>query len=168
MNDTKFNAEDMPILDLDASKTGRYEASRFLDTPEVISAYLSESMRAQDPHLLMQALAEVAKARGVNKVAEDAGINRESLYKSFKGGAHTRFETINRLMRALGVELTVQPIPTNSAAPSIPSAEPAMASPRSPAIKKADTAKRPRKTASIAEVKTGARAIKSKDRAAMA
>lgn len=101
MNDRNFNPEDMPILDLDTGGTSRYEASRFLDTPEVISAYLTESMKAQDPHILMQALAEVAKARGVNKVAQDAGINRESLYKSFKGGAHTRFETINRLMRAL-------------------------------------------------------------------
>lgn len=167
MNDTKFDPEDMPILDLDPSKTGRYEASRFLDTPEVISAYLAESMRAQDPHLLMQALAEVAKARGVNKVAEDAGINRESLYKSFKGGAHTRFETINRLMRALGVELTVQPILTNTA-PLITSAEPATASPRPPATKKTGTANRPRKPASVAEAKTGARATKSKDRAATA
>lgn len=86
MNDRNFNPEDMPILDLDTGGTSRYEASRFLDTPEVISAYLTQSMKAQDPHILMQALAEVAKARGVNKVAQDAGINRESLYKSFKGG----------------------------------------------------------------------------------
>ncbi len=42
----------------------------------------------------MKALAEVAKAQGVNKVAEAAGINRESLYKTVKGGSKTRYETV--------------------------------------------------------------------------
>ncbi|MFB3305258.1 addiction module antidote protein [Pseudomonas sp. AMR01] len=87
-----------------------YEASRFLDSPEVISAYLAQSMKSQDPQILMKALAEVAKAQGVNKVAEAAGVNRESLYKTLKGGSKTRYETIQKLMLALGVELTVQPI----------------------------------------------------------
>jgi probable addiction module antidote protein len=52
----------------------------------------------------------VAKAQGVNKVAEAAGVNRESLYKTLKGGSKTRYETVQKLMLALGVELTVQPI----------------------------------------------------------
>jgi probable addiction module antidote protein len=110
MNESKFQPEDMPILDLDTSGTNVYEASRFLDSPETISAYLAQSMKSQDPQILMKALAEVAKAQGVNKVAEAAGVNRESLYKTLKGGSKTRYETIQKLMLALGVELTVQPI----------------------------------------------------------
>lgn len=116
MTETKFNPEDMPILNLKTSGTSHYEASRFLDSPETISAYLAESMKAKDPELLMKALGEVAKALGVNKVAQDAGVNRESLYKSLKGGAKTRYDTIRKLMEAFGVELTVQPIAENSAA----------------------------------------------------
>ena len=110
MNESKFKPEDMPILDLDTSGTSVYEASRFLDSPETISAYLAQSMKSQDPQVLMKALAEVAKAQGVNKVAESAGVNRESLYKTLKGGSKTRYETIQKLMLALGLELTVQPI----------------------------------------------------------
>ena len=110
MSESKFKPEDMPILDLDTSGTSIYEASRFLDSPETISAYLAQSMKSQDPQVLMKALAEVAKAQGVNKVAESAGVNRESLYKTLKGGSKTRYETIQKLMLALGVELTVQPI----------------------------------------------------------
>lgn len=115
MSESKFKPEDMPILDLDTSGTLVYEASRFLDSPEVISAYLAQSMKAQDPQIFMKALAEVAKAQGVNKVAEAAGVNRESLYKTLKGGSKTRYETIQKLMLALGVELTVQPIAVNQA-----------------------------------------------------
>ncbi|MBA1220023.1 putative addiction module antidote protein [Pseudomonas fulva] len=105
-----FNHEDMPILDLDLSGTSRFEASRYLDSPEVISAFLAEAMSAHDPAILMQSLAEVAKANGVNQLAEAAGVNRESLYKTLKGGEKTRFDTIQKLLVALGVELTVKPI----------------------------------------------------------
>jgi probable addiction module antidote protein len=40
----------------------------------------------------------------------EAGVNRESLYKTFKGGSKTRFDTTQKLMLALGVELTVKPL----------------------------------------------------------
>ncbi|WP_418325482.1 hypothetical protein [Pseudomonas brassicacearum] len=60
MND-KFNPEDMPVLNLNTTSTTRYEASRFLDTPEAIAAYLAESMKADDTESLTHALAEVEK-----------------------------------------------------------------------------------------------------------
>lgn len=72
MSNSTFKPEDMPILDLDTSGTQVYEASRFLDSPETISAYLAQSMKSQDLQILMKALAEVAKAQGVNKVAAAA------------------------------------------------------------------------------------------------
>ncbi|WP_330212763.1 addiction module antidote protein [Pseudomonas sp. Z18(2022)] len=106
----KFNPEEMPILSLTTTGTTRYEASRFLDSPEAIAAYLAESLKTGETEGLIHALAEVAKAKGVNKVAKDAGVNRESLYKVLKAGSKTRFETIRKLMTAIGLELTVQPI----------------------------------------------------------
>ncbi len=111
MMSNNYSPEEMPILDLDLSNTKRFEASRFLDSPETIAAYLAEALKSNDTHVLMHAMGEVAKARGVNKLAQDAGVNRESLYKTFKGGSKTRFETIQKLMQALGVELTVRPLP---------------------------------------------------------
>jgi len=103
--------EDMPILNLNLNlgNTSRFEASRFLDTPETISAFLAEAMKEHDPEVMMQAIAEVAKAQGVNRLAQSAGVNRESLYKALKGGTHVRFDTVMRLMLAVGVELTVKP-----------------------------------------------------------
>ena len=80
MRETTFDPEDMPILDLDISGTNRHEASRFLDNPEIMAAYIAQSMQAGDM-ALVDALGEVAKAIGVNKVAQEAGVNRESLYK---------------------------------------------------------------------------------------
>lgn len=102
--------DEMPILDLDLSNTKPFEACRFLDSPETIAAYLAEAMKANDAQVLMHAMGEVAKARGVNQFAQDAGVNRESLYKTLKGGDKTRFATVQKLMLALGVELTVRPL----------------------------------------------------------
>jgi len=61
--------EDMPILNLNLGNTSRFEASRFLDTPETISAFLFEAMKGHDPGVMMQAIAEVAKAQGLNRLA---------------------------------------------------------------------------------------------------
>lgn len=80
-----FNHDEMPTLDLDVSNTNRFEASRFLDNPETIAAFLGEAMQANDAQVLMHAMAEVAKAKGVNQLAQDAGINRESLHIPLKG-----------------------------------------------------------------------------------
>lgn len=68
MNESKFNPEEMPILNLGTFGTSHYESSRFLDSPETIRAYLTESMNAQDPQTIMKALAEVAKAHAVKRL----------------------------------------------------------------------------------------------------
>jgi len=52
----------------------------------------------------------VAVARGMTLVAEDAGVGRESLYKSLSNGAHPRFETILKVMRALGFKLVASAV----------------------------------------------------------
>ncbi|WP_207284518.1 addiction module antidote protein [Pseudomonas sp. FW300-N2A2] len=119
MKESTFNPEDMPVLNLDTSGTSRHEASRFLDSPEIMAAYIAESMKAGDM-ALVHALSEVAKAKGVSNVALEAGLNRESLYKVLKGGAKTRFETIRKVMTAIGLELTVRPISTPATSPSKP------------------------------------------------
>ncbi|VVN32094.1 hypothetical protein PS662_04935 [Pseudomonas fluorescens] len=116
MTNNRFDPEDMPILGLDTSGTSLYEASSFLDNPEIMAAYISESMKFGDAAFI-HALGEVAKAKGMNRVALEAGLNRESLYKLLKGGSKTRFETIRKLMTAIGLELTVRPIAPPAAAP---------------------------------------------------
>ncbi|MFQ6559396.1 putative addiction module antidote protein [Pseudomonas sp. Lb2C1-1] len=158
----KFNPEDMPVLSLNTTGTTRYEASRFLDSPEAIAAYLAESMKANDTESLIHALAEVAKAKGVNKVAKDAGVNRESLYKVLKSGAKTRFETIRKLMTAIGVELTVQPIATLAVASK--AAAPRAGKPSVATTK--PTAKSAAKKPVVAAAKPGAKHAARKSKAA--
>ena len=73
---------------------------------------MSAVLEADDPDLLLLALADIARARGMAQVAKDAGLGRESLYKALAPGAKPRFDTILKVARALGVRLTAQPVAT--------------------------------------------------------
>jgi len=86
-----------------------FEVSDYLDNEEAIAEYLSAAAEDPNPDLLLVALANVAKARGMARVAEDAGLARESLYKALSPGSHPRFETISAVLRALNVRLAIVP-----------------------------------------------------------
>jgi probable addiction module antidote protein len=60
-----------------------------------------------DPDAFLAAVSDVAKARGMTDVAAHAGLGRESLYKALRPGARPRFDTVRRLLTALGVRLDV-------------------------------------------------------------
>jgi probable addiction module antidote protein len=84
-----------------------FDASDYLDNPEVIAEYLAAALEDPNPNVFLRAVADVAKARGIAKVAEEAGLGRESLYKALAPGAKIRYETVRKLMDSLGVRLTV-------------------------------------------------------------
>ena len=86
-----------------------FDASDYLDSEEVIAEYLSIALKDPDPHAFLTAVRDVAKARGIATIAADAGLGRESLYKTLKPGAQPRFDTVRRLLEALGVTLEVAP-----------------------------------------------------------
>lgn len=66
------------------------------------------AMEDPNPDVFLAALFEVAKARGIATLAERSGLGRESLYKTLAPGAKPRYETIRKLVDALGVKLTVK------------------------------------------------------------
>jgi len=88
-------------------KVAPFDASEYLDDEEVIAEYLTAALEDPDPEVFLIAVANVAKARGIAKVAQDSGLGRESLYKALAPGAKPRYETVRKLMDALGVKLTV-------------------------------------------------------------
>ncbi len=57
--------------------------------------------------VFIAAIGDVAKARGMSQIAKDSGLGRESLYKALRVGSHPRFGTVQAVLHALGVKLTV-------------------------------------------------------------
>jgi probable addiction module antidote protein len=90
-------------------ETAPFDASDYLDNEETIAEYLSAALEDPDPNAFLVAVRDVAKARGIATVARQAGLGRESLYKTLKHGAQPRFETVRKLVEALGVKLDIAP-----------------------------------------------------------
>ena len=84
-----------------------FDPAAYLDSEGTIAEYLTAILEENDPDLLLSALSDVARARGVAQIAKNSGLGRESLYKALAPGAKPRFETIMKVMHALGVKLTV-------------------------------------------------------------
>ena len=91
-------------------KTTPFDSAKFLTDNEAVAAYLSDMLEEGDASVLAHALGNIARARGMAQIAEDAGIGREALYKALRPGAQPRFDTISRVCGALGVRLVAQPV----------------------------------------------------------
>ena len=85
-----------------------FDPAEQLKTSEDVAAYLSVVMEENDPALLAAALGDIARAKGMAEIALAAGMGREALYKALRPGTQPRFETISRVLTALGLKLTVQ------------------------------------------------------------
>jgi len=90
-----------------------FDVSDYLDSEELIAEYLTVALADPDPDAFLAAVNDVAKARGISTVAAFSGLGRESLYKAIRPGAKPRFETVRRLLDALGVKLGVEPAQHN-------------------------------------------------------
>lgn len=87
----------------------KFDATEYLDSEEVIAEYLNAALEDENPDVFLTAIGDIAKARGMAQLAKDTGLGRESLYKAIAPGAKPRYDTVLKLVRALGVDLHVTP-----------------------------------------------------------
>ena len=86
-----------------------FDAADYLDDEETIAEYLTAALEDSNPDVFLAAVRDVARARGMTQLARDAGLGRESLYKALAPGAKPRYETVQKLLHALGVKLSATP-----------------------------------------------------------
>ena len=87
----------------------RWDASDYLETTDDMLTYLDEAARSGDSALLQAALGDIAKAKGMAEIARAAGVGRESLYKSLSTTGNPSFQTVAKVIDALGGQMTVVP-----------------------------------------------------------
>ena len=90
-------------------KTEPLNLADLLKTPEGQAEFLRVSMEEGDLAEINHALGIIARARGMTEVARASGLGRESLYKALREDSRPEFGTILRVMKALGLKLTVEP-----------------------------------------------------------
>ena len=85
------------------------DIAEYLDSEEMVAEYLNLICQENDPTLLLRAIGHVARSKGMAKIAETSGLGRESLYKALDEKAHPRFETVFKVLTALGIQMHLVP-----------------------------------------------------------
>ncbi|MBW6454859.1 MAG: putative addiction module antidote protein [Trueperaceae bacterium] len=89
------------------TETRPWDAAALLESDADVAAYLDAVLDEDDPVLLAAALGDVARAKGMTRIAEATGLGRESLYKALSLEGNPEFATVHKVVRALGLRLRV-------------------------------------------------------------
>lgn len=85
----------------------RFDPVEMIDDAEAVVAFLADAFDTGDADYIQHVLGLIARSKGMAEVAERAGLGRESLYNALKDGASPRFDTILRVIHALGLKLAL-------------------------------------------------------------
>ena len=89
-------------------KTTKFEIADYLDSKEMVAEYLNAVLEDGTSEEVVVAIGHIAKAVGMTKIAEETGMSRPSLYKALSEGAKPQFETIVKVLRALGGQIQIK------------------------------------------------------------
>jgi probable addiction module antidote protein len=90
-------------------RTRKWDAADHLQSDADAKAYLEAALEEGDGALVAAALGDIARARGMTKIARESGLGRESLYKALSRGGNPELATVLRVVRALGLRLRALP-----------------------------------------------------------
>jgi len=89
-------------------KSATYKAANYLKTQKDVVAYLNAALEDGEPAVLLEALRNVAQARGgIGTLAKSAGVSRESLYRTLSRRGNPKIDTVMALLRAMGLKLSI-------------------------------------------------------------
>jgi probable addiction module antidote protein len=90
--------------------TTKFDIADYLESNEMIAEYLNTVLEEGDSSEVIIAIGHIAKAMGMTKIAKETGMSRPSLYKALSDGAKPQFETIMKVLKAIGGQINVKPI----------------------------------------------------------
>lgn len=88
-------------------KIKKFDVVDFLGSDEAIIEYLNAALEEGDSDFFVKAVGDVARAKGMMKVARTTGLGRQNLYRSLSRGGNPRVGTLFRVLDALDVRLSV-------------------------------------------------------------
>lgn len=91
------------------TKTTDWDPSDHLQSVEDMAAYLEAALEDGDASVIAAVLGDIARSKGMSKIAELTGLGRESLYKSLSEDGNPEFGTVLKVVDALGLKLTAKP-----------------------------------------------------------
>ncbi|MEI7726218.1 MAG: addiction module antidote protein [Bacteroidota bacterium] len=93
-------------------ETSKFDIAYYLDNKEMIAEYLNTILEEGDNSDVITAIGHIAKSIGMTKIAQETGLSRPSLYKALSDGAKPQFETIMKVLKAIGGGIKINPLTT--------------------------------------------------------
>ena len=90
--------------------THLWDAAEHLETQEDMAAYLEAALEDGDPNLVVAALGDIARSKGMTTIAREIGLGRESLYKALSLEGNPEFATVLKVIQSLGLRLRATPL----------------------------------------------------------
>jgi len=84
----------------------KWDASEYLDSPEIIREYLTAAFEEGDSELIMIAIGNIVRAQGMSETARKANLSPQNLYNALSPGGSPKFETVRKIIEAFGCKLT--------------------------------------------------------------
>jgi probable addiction module antidote protein len=94
----------------DKIKTRPLDIAELLDSDEAVADYIADALDDNEPTALVRALGTVARARGMTELAKETGLTRSALYRSLSTTGNPEIDTVRRVLKALNLKLSVEPI----------------------------------------------------------
>jgi probable addiction module antidote protein len=91
-------------------ETTKFDVADYLDSNEMIVAYLNTVLAEGNDADVIVAIGNIAKSIGMSKIANETGLSRPSLYKALSDGSKPQFETVMKVLRAIGGQLQINPL----------------------------------------------------------
>ena len=92
----------------DMKTAEEWDVVEFLETEEDMAAYLNAALEDGDRAVVSAALGDIARAKGMTQLARETGITRDGLYKALSPTGNPSFETICKVINALGLKIDVK------------------------------------------------------------
>ncbi|MCX5964579.1 MAG: putative addiction module antidote protein [Cyanobacteria bacterium] len=89
--------------------TTLWDVAGHLETKEDMAAYLEAALEDGDPNLVVAALGDIARSKGMTNIARETGLGRESLYKALSLEGNPEFATVLKVIQSLGIRLRATP-----------------------------------------------------------
>lgn len=91
-------------------ETTKFDIADYLDSNEMIAEYLNTVLEEGDSNDLIEAIGHIAKSIGMTKIAEQTGMSRTNPYKALSEDSKPQFETVMKVLKAVGGQINVKPI----------------------------------------------------------
>jgi len=90
-------------------KTKKWDPAEYIETKEDVIAHLEVVLEENDPELILSIVSDIARSKGMTKIAKEMKLSRKGLYKSLAPDGNPSFKTVFKLLDILGLQIKLTP-----------------------------------------------------------